>query len=382
MINYFEAILSEERSENRQLRCRTPRLMIADLTNRCNLRCAYCCFFSHPEESQAAEISPEVWNKLWDEAEALGVMEVRLRGGEALIRSDFSQILADLVKHKLRFRLQTNGTFLTREIVKQIADSGRCNLISISLDGQEQTHDQARGKGAFAGAMRGIELVRETNLPLRVVAALHKKNYRQMDESLNYLAGTLALKEVGFSQVTECSNQDDWALGIPEEVEAMSTLQRNFLKYRGQLAAEGMSNLLLIWHRMQLRLEKLLAPGPEAFCVCNLPFSMLAVRADGVFVPCMDMANVEVGKLGVDDIQTLWTDSPEMNAIRNRRTSAKDWENCRVCPYADFCGGGCPAKLPQNAKQPTEFCLARVLEAGFQLDPEIRNWLLKDGGQK
>ena len=86
-----------------------PLRLVIDLTSRCNLRCAYCCFFSRPDESEKTDLPPERWVSLIDEAGKCGVLRVTLRGGEALLSPAFDAVLEAVIRNNMRFSRRQGG---------------------------------------------------------------------------------------------------------------------------------------------------------------------------------------------------------------------------------------------------------------------------------
>ncbi len=66
-----------------------PYTLIAEITYRCPLHCAYC---SNPIDLKAhgTELETEDWLRVIDEAAALGVVQIHFTGGEPLARQDLS----------------------------------------------------------------------------------------------------------------------------------------------------------------------------------------------------------------------------------------------------------------------------------------------------
>ncbi|MES1164933.1 MAG: radical SAM protein, partial [Verrucomicrobiota bacterium] len=65
-----------------------PYTLIAELTYRCPLGCAYC---SNPLDMSGgadSELGTGDWERVFAEAAALGVLQVNLTGGEPLVRRD------------------------------------------------------------------------------------------------------------------------------------------------------------------------------------------------------------------------------------------------------------------------------------------------------
>ena len=59
--------------------------LLAELTHRCPLQCPYC---SNPLELERgdAELTTAEWQRVLDEAAALGVLQVHISGGEPTAR--------------------------------------------------------------------------------------------------------------------------------------------------------------------------------------------------------------------------------------------------------------------------------------------------------
>lgn len=104
------------------------------VTDRCNLRCAYCM----PEEEYAWLPSPDVLSfeelsAVVDRFVALGVRKVRLTGGEPLVRRDLPVLVALLAEKGLdELALTTNGVLL-RQHARALKDAG-LQRVTVSLD--------------------------------------------------------------------------------------------------------------------------------------------------------------------------------------------------------------------------------------------------------
>src|SRR5258706_11223647 len=70
-----------------------PIGLLAELTHRCPLGCPYC---SNPValERRESELDAPTWRRVFQEASALGVLQVHLSGGEPAARTDLVEITA------------------------------------------------------------------------------------------------------------------------------------------------------------------------------------------------------------------------------------------------------------------------------------------------
>ena len=100
-----------------------PYTLVAELTYRCPLRCAYC---SNPVvlERQGRELDTEVWRRVFREAEALGVVQLNLTGGEPLLRDDLEALLEEARACQLYCNLITSGMPLDRARLERLVKSG------------------------------------------------------------------------------------------------------------------------------------------------------------------------------------------------------------------------------------------------------------------
>src|ERR1700752_2171824 len=100
-----------------------PAGLLAELTPRCPLGCAYC---SNPLAlvARESELGTDVWKRVFCEAASLGVLHVHLSGGEPASRRDLAEIVAHCAKVGLYTNLITSGIGLTGERVKELAGCG------------------------------------------------------------------------------------------------------------------------------------------------------------------------------------------------------------------------------------------------------------------
>ena len=71
-----------------------PIGLLAELTHRCPLQCPYCSNPLHLDR-RSAELDTTTWKRVFSEADALGVLQLHLSGGEPTARGD----LLELVSH-------------------------------------------------------------------------------------------------------------------------------------------------------------------------------------------------------------------------------------------------------------------------------------------
>lgn len=138
------------------------------VTNRCNLRCAYCNF----PFLRAETLEPERIAILFRRLHALGVRRLGLLGGEPLVRPDIGELVALARRTGFFVSLSTNLTLYhqARESV-QAAD-----VVFTSLDGRPETHRENRGKRSLDGVMEAITELGRSSTPVVATCVLTEAN--------------------------------------------------------------------------------------------------------------------------------------------------------------------------------------------------------------
>jgi len=138
---------------------RPLRSLRVSVTDRCNLRCAYCM----PEAEyvwlpRQDLLSFEELSRLVDAFLAVGVEELRLTGGEPLLRRDLPELVRILrAKPGLRdLALTTNGVLLAEQAAALKAAG--LDRLTISLDTLDRTRFQQLTRGdELARVVAGID---------------------------------------------------------------------------------------------------------------------------------------------------------------------------------------------------------------------------------
>ena len=157
------------------------------ITDRCNLRCIYC----RPQEGISLQghgdiLRYEEMIRVISVAVKMGLIKVRLTGGEPLVRRGFVEFIAELKRlDGLKdISLTTNGILLA-EFSRGIYDAG-INRINISLDSlnQDKYFQITRG-GNLADVLRGIARAEEAGFSPIKINTVAIKGFND-DEALDF----------------------------------------------------------------------------------------------------------------------------------------------------------------------------------------------------
>lgn len=152
-------------------RGRRKRKLRLSLTDRCNLRCVYC-MPERPHWLPRADMLTrhELLRIARLFVTEMGIEEIRLTGGEPLLRKDAVEIVEALQALRplglQRIGMTSNGTALPR-YAQALRDAG-LDDINISLDAVEPDAFRALTGGEVAPVLRGIEAARDACLPVKI----------------------------------------------------------------------------------------------------------------------------------------------------------------------------------------------------------------------
>ena len=288
---------------------RTPRSVDVEITSRCNLRCRYCYYFDNPSVTYQ-DLPTDEWLKFFDELGRCAVMDVTLQGGEPFIRKDLPELIEGIVRNRMRFSILSNGGLIDDNIAAYIAQTGRCDSVQISVDGaRPETHDVCRGKGSFEGAIRGIRILKDHDIPVTVRVTIHHYNVDDLENIAHLLLNELGLpgfstNSAGYLGSCRKSSRELLLTTLDREA-AMETLLRLSERYQGRISAmAGPLAEARRWRRMEEACSEGAPQFPDRGYLtgCGCPSNKIAVRADGAIIPCCMLAHLELGRINHDSL--------------------------------------------------------------------------------
>jgi len=145
------------REEHERNGLHVPPFLIASIASECNLDCVGCyahVFGTTTRAARDSELSDEAWDRIFDEANRLGVSFILLAGGEPLLRRG---VIERAAKHKgIVFPVFTNGTLVDKDFL-ELADRSRNIVPVLSTEGSDEQTDARRGPGVSQRVRSAIE---------------------------------------------------------------------------------------------------------------------------------------------------------------------------------------------------------------------------------
>ena len=128
-----------------------PAVMLISPSMRCNYRCKGCYAASYERKD---DMKPEVFDRVLQEAENIGMNFFVILGGEPFI---YPELLDTIKKHnKSFFQIYTNGSFIDKAMAKRLVELGNI-APQLSVNGPAEYTDPSRGEGAFDNVMQAMD---------------------------------------------------------------------------------------------------------------------------------------------------------------------------------------------------------------------------------
>lgn len=226
-----------------------PAFLISSITSSCNLHCAGCYSRQNhacSDDAPVDQLTGEDWNKIFEEADELGISFILLAGGEPLLRLD---VIKEAAKHKnILFPIFTNG-FLVGDEYLNLFDKHRNLVPIISIEGDRNSTDSRRGDGVYDKVLEAMGKIKEKDLIFGVSVTVTTENMdtvysREFIDNLLEL-GCKAIIYVEFVPVTDDAKHlapDDAAREIM--VSKLATLREDveemvFVSFPGDEKSSG-----------------------------------------------------------------------------------------------------------------------------------------------
>ena len=170
---------------NSLLSRRTPLSFDLEITARCNLDCRHCYINLPAGDSRARqqELTLAEIGRIADEAIEMGALWCLVTGGEPLLRPDFADIYLALKRKGLLVTLFTNATLVRPEHVQLFRHYPPRDLEVTVYGATPQTYETVtRRPGSFAAFQRGLNLLIENGIRVRLKAMALRSNVHEMAE--------------------------------------------------------------------------------------------------------------------------------------------------------------------------------------------------------
>lgn len=287
----------------------SPALVSAALypTHRCNLRCTYC----NSPFLKTPELSTEQWLTAIDELHALGCRRVGILGGEPLLRADLGTLIARIRSRGMQCVLTSNGML----VAKHIDRLHGLNTLVLSLDAPNQSNDDVRGVGVFAGVEAAVAAARAARVPVKLNAVVSTVTAPHLDALLAYVDAHDLSLTINIVRSASADLYRDAGAVKPEDDEIQQLLEK--------LAAVARVNPRVLFSprsydyasrwgtyaRDRIEAGDVPADDPRVRRgpTCHAGRSYLTINPDGSVFPCALTVNrIRGGNVATDGVEAAW----------------------------------------------------------------------------
>ena len=307
-------------------------ILLLHVHEHCNCHCLMCDIW---QKTDGRELDLTDFARHRQSIIELGVREVVLTGGEALLHRGFEQLCAFLRECGVKITLLTTGLLLAK---RADAVANGVDEVIVSIDGPEQVHDQVRRvKGGHQLIGKGVEAVRQRKpeTPVQARSTIQKANHSVLRQtvagakaigfdSISFLATDLTSQAFNRDVVWPIVRQNEVALtrseaeALEEELEAL--IRENAEDFRTRYIVESPEKMRRIVRRFREHLGECAPVAP----MCNAPWVSAVVEVDGTVRPCF--FHQKIGSLAGNTLEQA------INGDEARRFRASlDVESNSIC---------------------------------------------------
>lgn len=307
-----------------------PLWLLAEVTYRCPLHCAFCYNPTDYDKHTQNELTTEEWIHALREARKLGALQLGISGGEPLLRDDIEEIVAEAGRLGYYSNLITSGVGLTE---KRIAEFKRGGLDHIQLsmhDITKEINNFITDTNTFALKHKVAAMIKDHGYPMVLNVVIHRYNIEHIGEILE-MAESLGADYVELAN----TQYYGWSLlnrsqlmPTSEQIDKAEAITNQFREKNGN----KMKIYFVVPDYYADRPKKCMNGWGEVFMI---------VTANGDVLPCHSarvLPNMQFPNVREHGLKWSWEDSPAFNKFRG-----DSWmkEPCRTCSEKEKDLGGC-----------------------------------------
>lgn len=307
--------------------------MTLTVTERCNLRCAYCYVPVERGRTMRSTVADAAVDLLARHAAPEGAVTLSFFGGEPFLARALVRRAADRARSIGRSRLTatTNATLLDDAAIELCRESGM--ELAVSIDGDVSATDRpyADGRGSTADVLAKLPAILSLEPGARLIARMTvtPDNVGELSRRVRAL-GRLGFRRVFFLPAYEMEWPD-------EAVRAFGSEHRRI----GEWLASGVRMPELpTWRGIAARLTHGRTKG-----ACGAGVTQVAVAPDGRLLACYRLLSEPPGGFDLGDVANGFTNDDALQrfaALDPADVQPQDGD-CATCSARDGCTHFCPA---------------------------------------
>lgn len=202
------------------------------ITMHCNLECLHCYLNGGGKNNQQKQtiINDDVLEKFYSKYKP---NVVSATGGEPLLNKKMVKLLGKVINsYGGALEVVTNGTLIDEEFVDELQQLNPKTFYQISLDGMKEYHNYLRNSdSAFERAIRGIKIISDRNIRLKVRFTATDKNFEDLPKLIELLDNFENKNiELVIRPIVSCGRANDNNLEFSKEYSVFNRLNSKNIK--------------------------------------------------------------------------------------------------------------------------------------------------------
>jgi len=316
-----------------------PMLVIWEMTQACDLKCAHCRANSRPHRHPLELSTAEAFH-LIDQIAKMKVPLFVLTGGDPLKRPDLLPIVQYAHRRGVRTSLTPSTTpLLVRDAIFELKQSGLMRM-AVSLDGSTpELHDGFRGvPGSYKRSLDAVGWCHEADLPVQVNTTVSHRNFADLDNMIELLISmrvvlwsVFFLVPTGRAQLADLLNAEEHEQVFAKLYETSKRVKfhikttegQHYRRYVLQQKAKNPTGKSE---------EDLIASAPRGV---NDGKGFMFVSHTGEVFPS-GFLPLSVGNILWEPLAEIYQNAPLFRALRD---SSQLKGKCGRCEFNEVCGG-------------------------------------------
>ncbi|MGK7883729.1 MAG: nif11-class peptide radical SAM maturase 3 [Crocosphaera sp.] len=315
-----------------------------EITLKCNLACQHCG--SRAGHNRTEELSTEEALNLVKQMAEVGIKEVTLIGGEAFLRPDWLEIAQAITKAGMICGMTTGGYGITLDTARRMKEAG-IKVVSVSVDGLEETHDYQRGKkGSWQWAFKTMSNLKEAGITFGCNTQINRLSAPEFPLIYERLrdAGIFAWQIQLTVPMGRAADNNHILLQPYELLDVYPMIAEVAQRAKEEGVRVQAGNNIGYYGPY----ERLLRGG-DAWSFwqgCTAGLSALGIEADGSIKGCPSLPTSAYtgGNIRDYSLRTIIEEIEELRFNLGAGTPQGTdhlWGFCKTCEFAELCRGGC-----------------------------------------
>ncbi len=313
-----------------------PLWLLAEVTYRCPLHCAFCYNPTDYDKHTQNELSTEQWINALRDARKMGAIQLGISGGEPLLRDDIEEIVIEAKKLGYYSNLITSGVGLTEKRIQTFKEGGLDHIQLSMHDITEEINNFITNTKTFELKKKVATMIKNHGYPMVLNVVIHRYN-------IGHLKEILEMAEALGADYVELANTQyyGWSLVNRSQLmplkEQIDEAERITNEFRAKVGNK-MKIFFVVPDYFGDRPKKCMNGWGEVFMI---------VTANGDVLPCHSarvLPNMQFPNVREHGLEYAWKESPAFNKYRGTA-----WMKgpCVTCPEKmnDLAGCRCQAFL-------------------------------------